>query len=101
LAERVGVRETIGPGDFAADLLAWRGGMLGPAHTLRQSAMFRSRNTARHVAGLHYAGASTIPGIGLPMCLVRAWLVPQHVRGDIPSAPVPAPVASPAGRPGR
>jgi phytoene desaturase len=101
LAERVVVRETIGPGDFAADLLAWRGGMLGPAHTLRQSAMFRSRNTSRHVAGLHYAGASTIPGIGLPMCLISAELVLKHLRGDTSSAPVPAPVASPAGRPGR
>ena len=75
--------------------------MLGPAHTLRQSAMFRSRNTSRHVAGLHYAGASTIPGIGLPMCLISAELVLKHLRGDTSSAPVPAPVASPAGRQGR
>src|SRR5690606_40491120 len=63
LAERVVVRRTIGPGDFAADLSAWQGGMLGPGHTLRQSAMFRSRNRSRHVAGLYYAGSSTIPGI--------------------------------------
>lgn len=96
LAERIVVRETIGPGDFAEDLFAWRGGMLGPAHTLRQSAMFRSRNTSRHVAGLYYAGASTIPGIGLPMCLISAELVLKHLRGDTSSSPVPAPVAAQA-----
>src|SRR5699024_1601900 len=44
LAERVVLRRTLGPGDFATDLGAWRGGMLGPAHTLRQSAFFRAGN---------------------------------------------------------
>src|SRR5690606_22597623 len=34
LPERVVLRRTIGPTDFAQDLSAWRGGMLGPAHTL-------------------------------------------------------------------
>lgn len=92
LAERVVVRRTIGPGDFAADLNAWRGGMLGPGHTLRQSAMFRARNRSRRVAGLLYAGSSTIPGIGLPMCLISAELVLKRLRGDTTSGPSPEPV---------
>lgn len=87
LADRVVVRRTVGPGDFAADLSAWRGGMLGPAHTLRQSAMFRSRNISRHVDGLLYAGSSTIPGIGLPMCLISAELVLKRLRGDVSTGP--------------
>lgn len=87
LSDRVLVRHTIGPGDFAADLSAWRGGMLGPSHTLRQSAMFRSRNRSRHVDGLYYAGSSTIPGIGLPMCLISAELVLKHLRRDTSSGP--------------
>lgn len=91
LAERVVVRHTIGPGDFAEDLFAWRGGMLGPSHTLRQSAMFRSRNHSRRVAGLFYAGSSTIPGIGLPMCLISAELVLKHLRGDTSTGPLPVP----------
>ncbi|WP_256841621.1 phytoene desaturase family protein [Ornithinimicrobium cryptoxanthini] len=91
LAERIVVRHTIGPGDFAADLSAWQGGMLGPSHTLRQSAMFRSRNRSRHVDGLLYAGASTIPGIGLPMCLISAELVLKHLRGDTSTGPSPVP----------
>lgn len=72
LAERIVVRRTVGPGDMAADLHAWRGGALGPAHTLRQSAMLRARNTSRRVDGLIHAGASTIPGVGVPMCLLSA-----------------------------
>jgi phytoene desaturase len=91
LGDRVVVRRTIGPGDFAADLNAWSGGALGPAHTLRQSALLRTGNVSRKVAGLHYAGASTVPGIGLPMCLISAELVAKRLRGDRSSAPMEVP----------
>lgn len=91
LAERIVVRRTIAPADLESDLGAWRGTALGPAHTLAQSAFFRTRNVSKHVDGLFYAGASTIPGIGLPMCLISAELVLKHVRGDTSTAPVAEP----------
>ena len=89
LRERIVIRRTVGPGDFAADLSAWSGGMLGPAHTLRQSAMFRAGNLSRRVTGLMHAGGSTIPGVGLPMCLISAELVLKRLRGDTSAGPVP------------
>jgi phytoene desaturase len=89
LGARVRVRRTIAPGDFAADLGAWRGNALGLAHTLGQSALFRPRNASRKVAGLLYAGASTLPGIGLPMCLISAELVLKRLRGDRSPGPLP------------
>ena len=82
LRERIRVRRTVGPGDFAADLGAWRGSMLGPAHTLRQSAFFRAGNASRKVSGLYFAGAGTIPGIGLPMCLISAEVVTDRIRAE-------------------
>ena len=91
LADRVELRRTIGPADFVTDLSVWRGSMLGPGHTLRQSAMFRAGNVSRHVDGLLYAGSSTIPGIGLPMCLISAELVAKRLRGDHSTAPLPEP----------
>ncbi len=91
LAERIVVRRTITPGDFAADLHAWRGNALGLAHTLGQSAMFRPRNASRKVRGLSYAGASALPGIGLPMCLISAELVLKRLRGDRTPGPLPEP----------
>ena len=93
LADRVVVRRTLSPADFETDLGAWRGTALGPAHTLAQSAFFRTRNVSRHVEGLFYAGASTIPGIGLPMCLISAELVLKHLRGDTGTAPCAKPGA--------
>ncbi|WP_169582190.1 MULTISPECIES: phytoene desaturase family protein [Microbacterium] len=92
LADRVVVRRTIAPGDFAADLNSWRGNALGLAHTLGQSAMFRPRNASRKVSGLAYAGGSALPGIGLPMCLISAELVVKRLRGDRS----PGPIAEPA-----
>ncbi|MFH5823927.1 phytoene desaturase family protein [Georgenia sp. AZ-5] len=92
LRERVVVRRTVGPADFARDLHAWSGGALGPAHTLRQSAFLRGRNASAKVAGLYYAGGSTIPGIGLPMCLISAELLVKRLRSDVSSGPLPVPL---------
>ncbi|MEO7016988.1 MAG: phytoene desaturase family protein [Leifsonia sp.] len=94
LADRIVVRRTIGPADFASDLNAWRGGALGPAHTLRQSAFFRGRNASAVVGGLLYAGGSTLPGIGIPMCLISAELVVKRLRGDVSTAPLTEPLVA-------
>jgi phytoene dehydrogenase-like protein len=90
LRSRIVVRRTLGPADFASDFNAWSGGALGPAHTLRQSAYLRTGNRSRRVSGLYYAGATTMPGIGLPMCLISAQLVMKHLRGDRSSEPLAA-----------
>jgi phytoene desaturase len=92
LADRIVVRRTVGPRDFERDLNSWRGTALGPAHTLKQSAMFRAGNVSKKVDGLYYAGGSTIPGIGLPMCLISAELVVKRLRGDTTAGPLPEPL---------
>jgi len=94
LPERIRVRRTIAPADFERDLGAWRGGALGLAHTLRQSAVFRPRNASRRVDGLLYAGTSVLPGIGLPMCLISAELVVKRLRGETGAARLAEPARS-------
>jgi phytoene dehydrogenase-like protein len=67
------------------------------AHTLMQSAFFRPANRSKKVANLYYAGQNTIPGIGLPMCLIGAELVYKHLIDDRSSGPIEgelAPVAA-------
>ena len=98
LRERIVVRHTIGPADFARDYHSWRGGMLGPAHTLGQSAMFRAQNASKKVDGLYYAGATTAPGVGVPMCLISAELVLKRIRGDHSPGPTPVRHRSTMGR---
>ncbi|MFK4730990.1 phytoene desaturase family protein [Agromyces mediolanus] len=97
LAERIVVRRTVGPADFESWFHSWRGSALGPGHLLRQSAMFRGRTVSPNVEGLYFAGATTIPGIGLPMCLISAELVAKAVRGE--DAPGPLPEPEPHGAP--
>jgi len=95
LSDRIVVRRVIGPGDFELDLHSWKGTALGPAHTLRQSAFLRGSNASKRVAGLYYAGGSTLPGIGLPMCLISAELVLKRLRGDRSTGPSPEPEPEP------
>lgn len=91
LPNRIVVRRTVGPADFERDLNSWRGSALGPAHTLTQSAFLRGRTRSRTTRGLFYAGATTLPGIGLPMCLISAELVLKAFRGDRTTGPLPLP----------
>lgn len=92
LSSRIVVRKTIGPADFADRYHAWLGGSIGPAHTLRQSAFFRGRNVSRKVKNLYYAGATTVPGVGIPMCLISAENVIKRLRGDTSAGPLPEPL---------
>lgn len=91
LNERIVVRKTLGPADFAERFNAWRGGSIGPGHSLRQSAFLRSRNISAKVDGLYYAGATTVPGVGVPMCLISAENVLKRLHRDTTPGPLPEP----------
>ena len=91
LPTRIVVRRTVGPADFATQFNTLRGSALGPAHTLGQSAFFRGITRSRRVDGLYYAGATTVPGVGLPMCLISAEIVTKLVRGDHSPGPLEEP----------
>lgn len=90
LRDRIRVRHTVGPEDFARQYHSWRGGALGLEHTLRQSAFLRPGNVSAKVDGLLYAGATTVPGVGLPMCLISAELVLKRLAGDRSALPLGA-----------
>ncbi|MCU1579893.1 MAG: crtI [Rhodoglobus sp.] len=92
LAARVTVRRTVGPANFADEFNAWRGSALGLAHTPGQSGFFRPGNASKHVGDLYYVGGSTLPGIGLPMCLVSAELLVKRLRGDTSTGQLPEPL---------
>ena len=90
LGRRIVVKRTLGPADFAERYNAWSGGSIGPAHTLRQSAILRGSNKSRKAGNLLYAGATTTPGVGVPMCLISAENVLKRIRADRSSGPLQA-----------
>ncbi|SEJ56800.1 phytoene desaturase family protein [Demequina mangrovi] len=91
LAERSTVLQVITPADFAQRFGAWEGGALGLEHTLTQTAVLRPGNVSSKVPNLLYAGASTVPGIGVPLCLVSAELVAKRMLGAVDASPLPTP----------
>lgn len=90
LSQRITTMKTVGPADFAQRYHAWDGGAIGPAHTLWQSAFFRGKNVSSKVDNLFYAGATTVPGVGVPLCLISAENIIKRLRQDHSSGPLPA-----------
>ncbi|GHS87486.1 phytoene desaturase [Actinomycetota bacterium] len=92
LRDRVVTRRVVGPADFARDFSSWRGSGLAMEHTLRQSAFLRPGNVSAHVPNLLYVGGGTVPGVGMPMCLISAELVVKRLLGETSSHPLPTPL---------
>ena len=53
--------------------------------------MFRPGNASRTVPNLMYVGSSTVPGIGMPICLISAELVAKRLLGATTVSPLPTP----------
>jgi phytoene desaturase len=80
--DRIVTKTILRPDDFGTQFNSWQNTALGPSHILRQSAFFRTPNVSKKVKDLYYVGGSTVPGIGLPMCLIGAELVYKRLAGD-------------------
>lgn len=81
LRQRIVSRTYFTPQEFGEMFNSWNNTALGVSHILRQSALFRTPNKSKKVKGLYYVGGNTVPGIGLPMCLIGAELVYKRIAG--------------------
>jgi len=91
LESRIITRHVMGPTDFAERYNAWQYNAFGgESHLLKQSAFFRTKNKSRKLKNLYYTGAGTLPGIGLPMCLISAELTYKRICGIKSGAPLEA-----------
>jgi phytoene desaturase len=78
--ERVEVEELVDPTDWAAAGLP-AGTPFSYAHRFRQTGPFRARTHDRRVPGLVFAGAGTVPGVGVPVVLLSGRLAADRVEG--------------------
>jgi len=83
LRDRVVFEETFCVGDFADRYNSYQGTALGLAHTLRQTSLLRPPNMSSEVDGLYFTGATTTPGIGVPMCLISGGLTAERIAETI------------------
>jgi phytoene dehydrogenase-like protein len=84
LKDRIVHRKLFGPNDFVTRFHAYQASALGSSHLLRQSALFRTPNVSKKLPNLFYVGGNTVPGVGLPMCLIGAELVYERITGHRP-----------------
>ena len=82
LHEKVMYQESFGPNDFKNRYNAWQGSALGMSHVLFQSALWRIPPRSKKVKNLYYVGGNTMPGIGLPMCIISAEIVYKKITGN-------------------
>ncbi len=83
LRDRIVVEETFCVDDFADRYNSYQGSALGLAHTLRQTSLFRPPHASGTVDGLYFTGATTTPGIGVPMCLISGQLTAERVADTL------------------
>ena len=88
LASRIITKTHFGPNDFKTKYNSWQSSMLGPSHKLWQSAFFRTPNKSKKLSNLYYVGAGTVPGVGVPMCLISAELIYKRLAGDTTAEPL-------------
>lgn len=89
LPKRIVSRLIYGPEQFSEQFNAWQYNAFGgESHLLSQSVMFRTRNRSKKVSNLYYVGAGTLPGIGLPMCLISAQLTYKRITGNCRRGPL-------------
>ena len=83
LPERIISQLIYSPQQFGEQFNAWQYNAFGgESHLLSQSVIFRTRNRSKKVPNLYYVGAGTLPGIGLPMCLISAQLTYKRITGN-------------------
>ncbi|GAB6880267.1 phytoene desaturase family protein [Halorubrum gandharaense] len=79
LRDRIVFEETFCVDDFADRYNSYEGSALGLAHTLRQTSLFRPPHASETVEGLYFTGATTTPGIGVPMCLISGGITAERI----------------------
>jgi phytoene desaturase len=65
--------------DFVHDYHSFRGNAYGLANTLRQTAIFKPACRSKKIKNLFYAGQLTVPGPGVPPCLISGEVVAKQV----------------------
>lgn len=89
LRERIVVQRLFGPKDFGLHFNAWQYNAFGgESHLLTQSVLFRTPNKSKKLKDLYYVGAGTVPGIGLPMCLISAQLTYKQIAKNRTAGPL-------------
>ncbi len=72
-------KKTFSVSDFSRDYNSYKGNAYGLANTLSQTAIFRPSCQSKKVKNLFYTGQFTVPGPGVPPCLISGEVVSKQI----------------------
>jgi phytoene desaturase len=72
--------------DFENDYHSYKGNAYGLANTLRQTAFLRPKIRSRKVNNLYFAGQLTVPGPGVPPCIISGKIAAMEVIKNHPAS---------------
>lgn len=78
--ENIVFRRDYAGSDFMKDYNSFRGNAYGLANTLSQTAILKPRLINKKVKNLFYTGQLTVPGPGVPPCLISGKLAAEQVK---------------------
>jgi phytoene desaturase len=79
IADAVIYKKTYSVSDFKNDYHSFKGNAYGLANTLMQTAIFKPTCQSKKVSNLFYTGQLTVPGPGVPPCLISGQVVAREV----------------------
>lgn len=83
LEQVIATERILSPSDFAQRWHLADGTAFGLSHLFFQSGYFRPANYVSETIGVYLAGASTIPGSGVPMVLLSGKLAVERIFADV------------------
>lgn len=75
-------KKTYSVSDFISDYHSFRGNAYGLANTLKQTAVFKPSCKSKKVKNLFYTGQLTVPGPGVPPCIISGEVVAREVMKE-------------------
>ena len=72
-------KKTFSVSDFVSEYNSFKGNAYGLANTLLQTALFKPSCKSKKVKNLFYTGQLTVPGPGVPPCLISGEVVANEV----------------------
>lgn len=80
IKEHIVYKKILTPIDWSQMFNLYKGSGLGLSHSMSQVGYLRPHNIDEELKNLFYVGASTVPGTGLPMCVIGSGLITQRIN---------------------
>ncbi len=82
IRENIVVKKAFAHQDFKERYNAFKGNAYGLANTLKQTAILKPKLKSKKVKNLYYAGQLTVPGPGVPPCIISGEVVAKEIIKD-------------------